>query len=74
MDTGTFFGNGYTVTLKTLSGKTDNFKGYVVNFASESRPRYKLYFDCIKSSSGYQLNTNDELNTCFLIKITMSNK
>ena len=69
MDIGTFFGDGYTVTLKTLSGKTEYFKGYVADFASESRPRYKLYFDCIKSSSGYQLNTDDELNTCFSIKI-----
>ena len=69
MDVGTFFGNGFTVTLKTLSGKTKDYKGSVANFSSETRPRYKLYFDCIKSSTGHQLNTNDELNASFSIKI-----
>ena len=69
LDCGTFYGNGFTVTLKTLSGKTEYYKGSVADFASESRPRYKLYFDCINSSSGVRLNTNDELNTSFSIKI-----
>ncbi len=69
MDIGTFYGEGFTITLKTVSGKTDTYKGSVADFKNESRPRYKLYFDCINSSSGYQLNTNDELNTCFSITI-----
>ena len=69
LDCGSFYGNGFTVTLKTLSGKTDYYKGSVADFASESRPRYKLYFDCINSSNGVQLNTNDELNTSFSINI-----
>ena len=69
LDRGTFYGKGFTVTMKALSGKTDHYAGYVVDFASESKPRYKIYFDCITSSKGVLLNTNDELNTSFSIEI-----
>jgi hypothetical protein len=69
MDCGTFFGDGYSVTLKTLYGKTDSYIGSVADFDGESRPRFKMYFDCIKSSGSYVLMTNDILNTAFSIKI-----
>ena len=69
MDCGTFFGDGYSVTLKTLYGKTDSYIGNVADFHSENRPRFKMYFDCIKSSGSYILMTNDILNTAFSIKI-----
>lgn len=68
LDSATLYGNGFTATIKALSGKTDEYKGYVVDFANESRPRYKVYFDCI-ISNGVRLNTNDELNASFSINI-----
>lgn len=66
---GTFFCKGYTVTLKALGGIGEYYKGSVADFSSESRPRFKFYFDTINSSSGVTLNTNDELNASFSIKI-----
>ena len=69
MDIGTFYGEGFTITLKTISGKTNAYKGSVADFKNESRPRYKLYFDCINSYEGYKIDANTELNTCFSIKI-----
>lgn len=69
MDIGVFFGDGYTITLETLSGKTDAYKGSVADFYNEARPRYKLYFDSINSSSGYNMNRDDELIASFSITI-----
>lgn len=69
MDTGVFYGDGYTITLKTIDGKTEAYKGYVQDFANETRPRYKLYFDCVNSSNGFEMNTNDELSASFSIQI-----
>ena len=69
MDTGVFYGDGYTITLKTIDGKTEEYRGYVHDFANEGRPRYKLYFDCVYSSDGFEMNTNDELSASFSIQI-----
>lgn len=69
MDVGVFYGDGYTVTLKTIEGKTNAYKGYVQDFAEETRPRYKLYFDCINSSDGYPVNKNDEILASFSIRV-----
>lgn len=69
MDTGYFYGNDFTIKIKTISGKTDNYGGFVQDFYNESRPRYKFYLDTINSSSGVLISVGEELNTSFSIKI-----
>ena len=69
LDSGTFYGDGYTVSIKTLQGKTDYYRGSVADFSSETRPRFKLYLDTINSSEGVLLTQGQELTTSFSIKI-----
>ena len=72
MDNGVFYGENFEVEIKTLSGKTEYFGGWVQDFANDNIPRYKFYLDAINSTSGVLLKLNEELNASFSIKITTS--
>ena len=68
LDCVTFHGkNDFTATLKVLSGKTDYYKGFVVHFSGEARPRFKIYFDAIATGSGYTLKKNEELSASYML-------
>jgi hypothetical protein len=68
LDCVTFYGkNDFTATLKVLSGKTDYYKGFVVHFSGEARPRFKIYFDAIATGSGYTLKKNEELSASYML-------
>ena len=69
MDIGYFYGNDFTITVKTISGKTENFGGFVQDFYNEDRPRYKFYLDAINSTIGVLINVGEELYTSFSVKI-----
>ena len=67
---GHFYCKGFTINVKALSGMGEYYNGSVADFSSESRPRYKFYFDSINASvSGVPLKLNEELNASFSIKI-----
>ena len=66
---GQFFCNGFTINVKAIDGIGENYSGSVADFSSESKPRYKFYFDSINSSSGVPLSLNQELIASFSIKI-----
>jgi hypothetical protein len=68
LDCVTFYGkDDFTATLKVLSGKTDYYKGFVVHFSGEARPRFKIYFDAIATGSGYTLKKNEELSASYML-------
>ena len=70
MDTVYFYGAGFTVRLHTLTGKEYGFLSRVTDFASEERPRFKAYLDCINQSAGsYSMETGDTVNASFEIEI-----
>lgn len=71
IDEAFFYGDGYTLKLKALSGKQNDYNGSIVSFGAESKPRTKLYFDSIRNTSkGVQLNAGDKLRASFSITVS----
>lgn len=67
---GTFYCENFIIKVKALSGMGEDCYGFVQDFNTESKPRFKFYFDTINSTtSGKQINLNEELNASFSIKI-----
>lgn len=69
LDEGIFYGKGFTVKVKCLEGKTEDYKGSVTDFSNEAKPRFKFYFDSINNYQGKQLELNEELLASFSIEI-----
>lgn len=70
MDTVYFYGSGFVVTLHVLTGKGAFYVSRVADFASETRPRFKAYFDCVNHSVGeYVMKTEDAICASFEIEI-----
>lgn len=65
-----FYGDGFMITLRTLTGKGDHYVGHVHDFAKEKRPRFKAYLLGIdRSVKQYLMEQGDELSASFEIEI-----
>jgi len=70
MDRATFFCEGYTVEIRALSEKYASYLGFVHNFAKESRPRFKVYFDTLSNALGEViLKKGDTVRAAYEIRI-----
>ncbi len=66
---GTFYGDGFAIRMRSTGEKLETYTGKIQDYATESRPRLKFYFDSILSASGVTYNSGDSLTTSFEIEI-----
>lgn len=65
----TFYGLGYTLTVKTEQNNYSQYaSGFIQDFASDDRPRLKVYLDAIYSDNGVTINVGDKIKNAFSIK------
>ena len=68
-DDGTFYGDGFSIRIRSTGEKFETYTGKIQDYATESRPRLKIYFDSILSASGVTYNNGDSIATSFEIEI-----
>lgn len=56
----TFYGENYTAKIKALSKKYESYVGFVQDFSTEPRPRFKVYFDTVDNYNGEVILKNGE--------------
>lgn len=67
-----FYGEGFKVTVRTLSPRGEHYVGYVNDFAYEKRPRFKAYLLGIdRGTKKYLLEQGNELNTAYEIEVVL---
>lgn len=70
IDTVSFYGDHFCVTIRSLAAKYDSYLGWVTDFYMEKRPRFKAYFDTLDNANGdVVLNQGQEILASYEIWI-----
>ena len=67
---GYLYGDGYKLTIRTTGNNVERqSKGFIQDFATDAKPRLKIYLDAINNTNGYTINRGDTISASYQIEI-----